>query len=51
MLDVHFPTTDGRTPILRRYTHPEPDQKILMARLLSDAKYPLPGTYRGAIHV
>jgi hypothetical protein len=25
MLDVHFPTTDGRTLILSRYTHPEPE--------------------------
>jgi hypothetical protein len=30
MLDVHFPTTDRRTLILSRYTHPEPDQKILL---------------------
>ena len=29
MLDVHFPTTDGRTLILSRYTQPEADQKIL----------------------
>ena len=28
MLDVHFPTTDGRTLILSRYTHPEPDHKL-----------------------
>ena len=33
MLDVHFPTTDGRTLILSRYTHPEPDQKILLEQL------------------
>ena len=33
MLDVHFPTTDGRTLILSRYTHPEPDQKILLDQL------------------
>jgi transposase len=33
MLDVHFPTTDGRTLILSRYTHPEPDQKILLQQL------------------
>ena len=29
MLAVHFPTTDGRTLILSRYTQPEADQKIL----------------------
>ena len=33
MLDVHFPTTDGRTLILSRYTHPEPDHELLLAQL------------------
>src|ERR1700751_5522014 len=33
MLDVHFPTTDGRTLILSRYTHPEPDHKLLLEQL------------------
>jgi hypothetical protein len=33
MLDVHFPTTDGRSLILSRYTHPEPDHKILLEQL------------------
>jgi len=33
MLDVHFPTTDGRRLILSRYTQPELDQKILLAQL------------------
>ena len=33
MLDVHSPTTDGRTLILSRYTQPQADQKILLARL------------------
>src|SRR5271165_320634 len=33
MLDVHFPTTDGRTLILSRYTHPEPDHKLLLGQL------------------
>ena len=33
MLDVHFPTTDGRTLILSRYTQPQVDQKILIERL------------------
>src|SRR5271156_5996092 len=33
MLDVHFPTTDGRTLILSRYTHPEPDHKVLLEQL------------------
>jgi transposase len=33
MLDVHFPTTDGRTLILNRYTELNVDQKILAERL------------------
>jgi len=33
MLDVHFPTTDGRTLIMSRYTKLNADQKILARRL------------------
>jgi transposase len=33
MLDVHFPTTDGRTLILSRYTEPNADQRLLVERL------------------
>jgi transposase len=33
MLDVQFPTTDGRTLILSRYTQPQTDQKLLLERL------------------
>jgi len=33
MLDVHFPTTDGRTLILSRYTELNADQKLLAKRL------------------
>jgi hypothetical protein len=33
MVDVHIPTNDGRTLILSRYTHPEPDLQLLLARL------------------
>ncbi|MGH8523855.1 MAG: IS1634 family transposase [Gammaproteobacteria bacterium] len=33
MVDVHFPTTDGRTLILSRYTEPNPDQRLLLERL------------------
>jgi hypothetical protein len=33
MLDVHFPTTDGRTLILTRYTELNADQKLLVAQL------------------
>ena len=33
MVDVHLPTTDGRTVILSRYTEPEPDQALLLQRL------------------
>src|SRR5204863_8388069 len=33
MVDVHFPTTDGRELIFRRYTQPEKDQKMLLFQL------------------
>ena len=33
MVDVHLPTTDGRTLILSRYTEPQPDQQLLLERL------------------
>jgi hypothetical protein len=33
MLDVHFPTTDGRELIFTRYTKPEPDQQLLLDTL------------------
>jgi transposase len=33
MLDVHFPTTDGRELIFIRYTEPESDQQLLLAKL------------------
>ena len=36
MLDVHFPTTDGRTLILSRYTELNADQKLPAKRLKLD---------------
>ena len=33
MLDVHLPTTDGRTVIMSRYTQPEADVQLLLQRL------------------
>jgi len=33
MVDVHLPTTDGRTLILSRYTEPEKDQQLLLQQL------------------
>jgi len=33
MLDVHFPTTDARELIFTRYTEPETDQQLLLAKL------------------
>jgi hypothetical protein len=32
-VDVHLPTTAGRTLILSRYTEPEQDQQLLLDRL------------------
>ena len=34
MVDVHFPTTDGRTLILSRYTEPNLDQRLLVEQLI-----------------
>ena len=52
MLDVHFPTTDGRTLILSRYTQPEADQKILLEqlRLQLPAQPPPRITSKGTLH-
>lgn len=33
MIDVHLPTTDGRRIVLSRYTQPERDVALLLARL------------------
>jgi transposase len=33
MVDVHFPTTDGRELIFSRYTQPEKDQQLLLLQL------------------
>jgi hypothetical protein len=33
MLDVHFPTTDGRELVFSRYTKPEPDQQLILDTL------------------
>jgi transposase len=33
MLDVHFPTTDGRELVFCRYTQPEKDHQMLLAQL------------------
>ena len=36
MLDVHFPTTDGRTLVMSRYTGLNADQKLLVKQLKLD---------------
>lgn len=33
MIDVHLPTTDGRTVIISRYTQPEPELQVLLKQL------------------
>lgn len=33
LLDVHFPTTDGHELIFTRYTEPQTDQHLLLAKL------------------
>lgn len=39
MLDMHFPTTDGRELIFTRYTQPEPDHQLILSQL----NWTLPG--------
>jgi hypothetical protein len=39
MVDVHLPTTDGRTVTLTRYTEPDTEQALLLQHL----KISLPG--------
>lgn len=42
-VDIHLPTTDGRTMILSRYTDPDDDQRLLLQRLrLEFPKQPPP---------
>jgi hypothetical protein len=33
MMDVHLPTTDGRTVILTRHTQPEQELQVLLTQL------------------
>ena len=33
MMDVHFPTTDGRELLFVRYTQPEKDQQLILAQM------------------
>jgi hypothetical protein len=33
MIDVHLPTTNGRTVILARYTQPEQEHRVLLQGL------------------
>jgi hypothetical protein len=50
MIDVHLPTTDGRTVIMSRYTQPEPELQILLQQLrLSFPSQPPPRMTMNAI--
>ena len=40
MIDVHLPTTDGREIVLTRFTEPEPDLRLLIARMKLQAAGP-----------
>ena len=43
MVDVHLPTTDGRELLLRRYTEPDADQRLLLTHMrLQLPKQPQP---------
>jgi len=50
MIDVHLPTTDGRTVIMSRHTQPEPELQILLQQLrLSFPSQPSPRITMNAI--
>jgi hypothetical protein len=38
MLEVHFPTVDSGTLVSSRYTHPDPDNKLLQRRVNAAGK-------------
>jgi transposase len=42
MIDAHFPATDGRELIFRRYTEPEKDQKLLLEQMKWELPAQLP---------
>lgn len=43
MIDVHFPTTDGRRLIMPRYTYPEKELQLLLHQLeLTQPQQPPP---------
>lgn len=47
MVDIHLPTTDGRTILLSRHTEPEPDLNLLLDKLkLRLPAQPPPRVYR-----
>jgi transposase len=49
MVDVHLPTTDGRTLVLSRYTQPQPEQALLLQQLkLTLPEQPPPKIYARA---
>lgn len=50
MVDVHLPTTDGRTLILSRYTEPEADQQLLLVRLNPQLPAQPPPRITAALH-
>ena len=51
MLDVHVPTTDGRELVLTRYTHPQPELRLLLGKLkLRLPEQPAPKIHPGTDH-
>jgi hypothetical protein len=50
MVDVHLPTTDGRTLIPSRYTEPEADQQLLLDRLNLQLPAQPPPRITAALH-
>jgi hypothetical protein len=51
MLDVHVPTTDGCELVLTRYTHPQPELRLLLGKLkLRLPEQPAPKIHPGTDH-
>ena len=48
MVDVHLPTTDGRTLILSRHTEPEPEQQLLLERYVCNCPHSPHSPHRGS---
>ena len=52
LVDVHIPTTDGREPVMPRYTEPEVQQEMILEKLnLKPPEQPRPRIRSGEVIV